>query len=117
MRLMLPMWSKLIAVAHTLPYDAAIMGDFTIPGQLAGAVKVPTVVIAGEKTDPRLRQTAGLLAQAIPDAQLRILERQTHNVDPKVLSAASAEFFLRAASQDQSKADRTATPALLRSSG
>ncbi|HKG94493.1 MAG TPA: alpha/beta hydrolase, partial [Gemmatimonadaceae bacterium] len=54
MRLM-PMWSKLEAVAHTLAYDAAVMGDYSLPTERAASVTVPTLVIAGAGSPEVLR--------------------------------------------------------------
>src|SRR4029077_18288586 len=34
----LPVWPKLKAVAHTLPYDAAVLGDFSLPKERAASV-------------------------------------------------------------------------------
>jgi pimeloyl-ACP methyl ester carboxylesterase len=41
MRLMPGVWSKLKAVAHTLPYDAAVMGDFSLPTRRLASVTIP----------------------------------------------------------------------------
>lgn len=90
-----PMWSKLKAVAPSLPYDSAIMGDFSLPTKRAASVTIPTLVISGEKTFPVLRQAATRLAEAIPGAQSRTLARQTHNVSAKVLVPVLVEFFAR----------------------
>lgn len=43
MRLMFPVWSKLKAVAHTLPYDATIMGSWTVALERAALVRVPSL--------------------------------------------------------------------------
>ena len=55
MQLMPNVWPKLKAVAHTLPYDAAIMGDFTVPAARIASIRVPTLVMDGEKTQTRLQ--------------------------------------------------------------
>jgi pimeloyl-ACP methyl ester carboxylesterase len=88
-----PWWAATEALAHTLAYDARIMGDYSIPKDLAASVKVPTIVIAGGADFPWMRQTAETLAAALPDAQVRILEGQGHDVDPGVLAPVLAEFF------------------------
>src|SRR5882762_1815273 len=64
----LPMWSRLKAVAPSLPYDSAIMGDFALPVRRAGSLTMPTLVISGDKSIPVLRDAARLLAEAIPGA-------------------------------------------------
>jgi pimeloyl-ACP methyl ester carboxylesterase len=88
-----PWWAATEARAHTLAYDARIMGDYSIPKDLAASVKVPTMVIAGGADMPWMRQTAEQLADALPDGEVRILEGQGHDVDPGVLAPALTEFF------------------------
>jgi pimeloyl-ACP methyl ester carboxylesterase len=88
-----PWWAATEALAHTLAYDARIMGDYSIPKDLAASVKVPTMVIAGGADFPWMRQTAETLAAALPDGQVRILEGQGHDVDPGVLVPVLSEFF------------------------
>jgi pimeloyl-ACP methyl ester carboxylesterase len=88
-----PWWGATEALAPTLAYDARIMGDYSIPKDLAASVKVPTMVIAGGADFPWMRQTAETLAAALPDGQVRILEGQGHDVDPGVLAPVLTEFF------------------------
>ena len=88
-----PWWAATEALAHTLAYDARIMGDYSIPKDLAASVKVPTMVIAGGADFPWMRQTAETLAAALPDGQVRILVGQGHDVDPGVLAPVLREFF------------------------
>jgi pimeloyl-ACP methyl ester carboxylesterase len=91
MRLMPWIWNKLAAVAHTLPYDAAVMTGFRIPRARLGSIRVPTLVMNGAKTDPRLRDAARAIADAVPGAEYRELPGQTHNVNPAVLAPAVVE--------------------------
>jgi pimeloyl-ACP methyl ester carboxylesterase len=88
-----PWWATQEAIAHTLAYDARIMGDYSIPTETAGAVKAPTLVLAGGADMPFMRESAPALADAIPDGQVRFLDGQGHNVDPTVLAPALKEFF------------------------
>jgi len=88
-----PWWAGQEAIAHTLAYDARIMGDYLIPTETASSVKVPTVVLAGGADMPFMRETAQALADALPDGEVRFLEGQGHNVDPTVLAPALKEFF------------------------
>ncbi len=89
----LPMWSKLKAVAPSLPYDSAIMGDFALPTRRAAALTMPTLVISGDKSMPVLRDAAQRLAEVIPGARLRTLAGQTHNVAAAALVPVLREFF------------------------
>jgi len=88
-----PVWPKLKAAAHTLPYDAAVLGDFSLPRERAAAVAVPTLLIGGEKSSVELRAAARATAEAVPGAQLRMLQGQTHNPSAKVVAPVLAEFF------------------------
>jgi hypothetical protein len=97
MRLAPPLWSRLKAVAHTLPYDYAVMGD-TVTGQPLpiepwASLEIPTVVLDGGKSPARLRAAADALADVVPDAERRTLEGQSHNVSMKVLAPVLEEFF------------------------
>ena len=90
-----PAWSKLKAVAHTLPYDpATIMGDFSLPTKRAASVRIPTLAIDGEKSDARLRRAVQAVAEVIPHAERRTLKGQTHNAAAKVLAPVLIDFFV-----------------------
>jgi pimeloyl-ACP methyl ester carboxylesterase len=88
-----PWWSAQEALAHTLAYDATIMGDYALPTRQAASVKTPTLVIAGGSDFPWMRDTAKGLANIIPGAQTRFLEGQGHDVAPNVLAPVLVEFF------------------------
>ncbi|MEV4242730.1 alpha/beta fold hydrolase [Streptosporangium canum] len=90
---LLPMWSRFKAVAHTLPYDAAVMGDYSLPAGQMSLVTVPTLVIAGERSSAVLRQAAQEVANAVPAARHRSLEGQNHNVSMKALAPVLVEYF------------------------
>jgi pimeloyl-ACP methyl ester carboxylesterase len=93
MRMMPWVWRKLAAVAHTLPYDAAVMTDFRIPRARFATIRTPALVMNGGKTQERLREAARSLAGIIPGAGYRELAGQTHNVKPGVLAPAVVEFL------------------------
>ncbi len=89
-----PTWPMFEAIAPTLAYDAAAMGDDDrpVPVQRAAAVTVSTLVMNGTAI-PFMLDTANALAKAIPHAQHRTLEGQRHDVDVKVLAPLLVEFF------------------------
>jgi pimeloyl-ACP methyl ester carboxylesterase len=93
MRLMPWIWRKLEAVAHTLPYDAAVMNGFKVPTARFASIMIPTLVMHGSKTDVRLQNAARAVAAAVPEAQHVTLAEQTHNVKPDVLAPAVVKFF------------------------
>lgn len=90
---LMPFWSQLKAVAHTVPYDMAILGNFELPENLSASIEMPTLVCAGGITQTSLRLAAEAAATAIPHAQYRVLPWQTHNVSPKALAPILIEFF------------------------
>jgi pimeloyl-ACP methyl ester carboxylesterase len=92
MRLM-PVWSKLKALANTLPYDAAVMGDSSLPTDLLASVAVPTLVNGGEKSPEVLRNAVQAVADALPNARYSLLKGQNHNVSMKVLAPELLEYF------------------------
>jgi pimeloyl-ACP methyl ester carboxylesterase len=93
MQAMFWVWGKLKAVAHTLPYDAAVMGDMRVPRARLATIKTRTLAMHGSKTDARLQTAARAVAAAIPGAVHKTLPGQTHNVAPQVLAPALVEFF------------------------
>ncbi len=89
-----PWWAAQEALAHTLAYDATIMGDYSLPTDRIASVDVPTLVIAGGADMPWMPETARALADALPNGQARMLEGQGHNVDDQVLAPVLVEFFV-----------------------
>jgi pimeloyl-ACP methyl ester carboxylesterase len=96
MQLMRGTWGKLKAVAHTLPYDAAVMGDWQVPSARLASVATPTLAMYGGKTDVRLRRAIEELVKVLPNAREHVLPGQTHNVSAAVLVPALVEFFTEA---------------------
>ena len=96
MRLM-PAWPKLTAIAHTLPYDIAIVGPFQrgvpLPATRWSGATVPTLVMDGGKSPEWMRNATRALAGIVPNATYRTLAGQTHMVKPKVLAPPLIEFF------------------------
>jgi pimeloyl-ACP methyl ester carboxylesterase len=90
-----PSWPGMEAIAPTLAYDhAGIMGEpLSVPTELAGRVSVPALVMAGDASLPFMPDAARVLSQAIPQGQLRMLEGQTHQVNPSVLAPVLVDFF------------------------
>jgi pimeloyl-ACP methyl ester carboxylesterase len=90
-----PWWSAQEALAHTLAYDATVMGDYLLPVDRAASVTVPTLVLAGGASWDWMRNTAKKLAEVLPKGQYQELEGQTHDVSADVLAPALAQFFGR----------------------
>ena len=90
-----PMWPIWEAVAPTLVYDAAVMGeDFSVPTDRAASIAVPTLIMDGGESYEFMHATAVALADAIPDAHHRTLEGQTHEVAAEAIAPVLVEFFV-----------------------
>lgn len=94
---LMPMWSKLKAVAHTLPYDISIVVNYgagkPLPATLGSSIKAPTLVMDGGKSPAWMRHAMQALAQTLPDASYRTLAGQTHMVKAEVLVPELEKFF------------------------
>jgi hypothetical protein len=88
-----PWWPAQEALAHTLPYDGTIMGDYSLPVDRAAAVTIPTIVLDGGASFGFLGPTADALAEALPHGQRGTLAGQEHNIDPNVLAVALKDSF------------------------
>ena len=93
----LPGWSRMKALASTIAYDVAVVGENrSIPVERAATIKVNTLVMEGGaslESMPFMRATADKLAKTVPNAQRRTLEDQDHAVDEKVLAPVLKEFY------------------------
>ena len=88
-----PWWPAQEAIAHTLAYDARVMGDYSVPTATAARVTVPTLILTGGASFPFFRPTAEAVVAAMPDARSAVLPDQEHNVDPAILGPAIAAFL------------------------
>jgi pimeloyl-ACP methyl ester carboxylesterase len=89
-----PVWPGLERLAHTLTYDLRITARGAARLEQAPAVRAATLVLEGGASPPWMRQAMQTLARAVPHAQQRTLEGQTHAVDTQVLARALEEFLV-----------------------
>src|SRR5215470_2557345 len=90
-----PFWPAAEAIAPTLAYDhAGVIGeDNSVPTGLAARAEGPALVLSGGASFPFMNDTAAALSRAMPHAQHRILDGQTHDMNPGVLGPVLVEFF------------------------
>jgi pimeloyl-ACP methyl ester carboxylesterase len=88
-----PIWPLFEAVAPTLAYDNAIMGDGSVPADQLASITVPTLVMAGGASPTLMQDAAQVVAHALPNVKHRTLEGQTHDVAPEVLAPILEQFF------------------------
>jgi hypothetical protein len=96
-----PVWPGLEAIAHTLVYDAACMGDNLPPAARLATITQPTLVATGGASPDSFvggggdffGKAADAIAASIPRARRQVVEGQTHMVDPKALAPVLERFF------------------------
>jgi pimeloyl-ACP methyl ester carboxylesterase len=88
-----PVWQAFESVAPTLAYDAAAMGDYWVPAERTASVTVPALVLDGGASPDFMHEAADALSDALPLAERRTLEAQTHDVAPEVIAPVLQEFF------------------------
>ena len=98
LRLARPLWRSLEAVAHTLPYDYAVMNGTVHGTPLArepwASLATPTLVLDGGKSPVSLHRAAEALTATMPNARRRTLAGQSHNLSMKVLAPVLGDFLL-----------------------
>jgi pimeloyl-ACP methyl ester carboxylesterase len=95
-----PVWPDLEAIAHTLAYDAACLGDGQPPTARLAKITRPTLVLTGDAHPPgsaswvlALDEAADAIAAAVPGGERRALAGQSHVADPKSVAPVLARFF------------------------
>jgi pimeloyl-ACP methyl ester carboxylesterase len=96
-----PVWPGLEAIAHTLAYDAACLGDGQPPTARLATITRPILVATGGASPDSFvgggggffDRAADAIAASIPQAERLTLAGQTHMVDPKALAPVLERFF------------------------
>ncbi len=61
-----PMWAGMEALAPSLAYDDAVMGDGSVPREMLASIRVPVLSIAGDASPAWMRQAARAIAESAP---------------------------------------------------
>jgi len=101
MRMLMPGWSKMASVAHTIPYDLTLLAGTQTGNELpssrwAGTI-APTLVVVGSKSEAFFHTGAKALTNLLPDAQYRFLEGRDHSavvMASKAIADEVEQFFL-----------------------
>jgi hypothetical protein len=92
-----PRWRGLIALAPTLAYDSAVMGDLekggAIPEDLAARATQPGLVLVGSQSPSFMMDVSRRLAYLLRHGDHRVIEGQDHVVAPDILAPIVAEFL------------------------
>jgi pimeloyl-ACP methyl ester carboxylesterase len=87
----LPVWPSLEALAPTLAYEAACLGDGRPPAHFA-TIAQPTLVATGGGAE-FFEQAGDALAASLPHAERLVIERQGHVADPKAVTPVLERFL------------------------
>jgi hypothetical protein len=95
-----PFWPSMEAIAHTLAYDGACLGDGQPPADRLATISQPVLVATGGAHDPdgaewvrALDPAADAMAAALPHAERTTFDGQGHVADPKAIAPVLARFF------------------------
>ena len=94
-------WPGLLAIAHTLAYDAACLGDGEPPAAELARVTQPTLVATGAVPDPHMAglppgffdTAADVIAATVPNATRKVVKGQSHVAAPATMALVLKEFF------------------------
>jgi pimeloyl-ACP methyl ester carboxylesterase len=89
-----PAWPRMLELAHTASYDAALTSGNEMPAaERLASLRTPTLVLNGDKTAPWIQTSVAALAASIPSARREVLAGQAHNPEPGILAKALLAFF------------------------
>ena len=88
-----PWWPAQEALAHTLAYDAEIMGNYDIPIERISKMSVPTLVLTGGESFDFMVEAAQAIVDALPNAKRAAIEGQSHDISADALAPVLKEFF------------------------
>lgn len=89
-----PFWPATEAVAHTLPYEAAIVGPGPVPAERFARVTTATLVLVGADSPDRMQGAAQAVTDAVPGARLERLAGQSHGaLESESFAAVLTGFF------------------------
>lgn len=86
----------MLAVAPTMPYDFAVMGDDerggAVPAAMLGSISAPTLLLAGGASPPFFLEAATRVAELVPGASLEVLEGHDHGAPADAVAPVVARF-------------------------
>lgn len=92
-----PIWKKLCSIAHTLPYDIAIIQDHShcrpLPKDKWSGATMPVLVADGGKSPAWMRNAMRAWAEILPNASYRTIPGQTHMLKPQAIAPILNKFF------------------------
>jgi pimeloyl-ACP methyl ester carboxylesterase len=75
-----PNFESMVALAHTLPYDLAVVGDGRAPTRRLERISIPTLIVDGGNSAPWAAHASLAVTAAVQTAKRVTLEGQIHPV-------------------------------------
>lgn len=88
-----PEWEAIKKIDFTLNYDYAVLDDGDVPREIVKTIRVPTLVMTGEKSMDFMGPAADRIAALVPQSQRKTLKGQAHQVEAEVMVPVLVEFF------------------------
>ncbi|OEO28211.1 hypothetical protein VW23_005755 [Devosia insulae DS-56] len=92
-----PHWKAMLHNAPSLPHDTAVMEGYGFPTEAARSIRVPTIVISGDKTFKQLKEPVRLARETVPGARFASLPGQSHDAAAELVAPVLIDFFSGAA--------------------
>ncbi len=87
-----PFRPALEAIAHTLVYELAVLGSGAVPAEVQ-KIDAPTLVLVGGGSPEPLRVAGRTVADAVPGAQLHVIEGTDHSAGPELIAPPVRTFL------------------------
>lgn len=87
-----PGWKAMLHNAPSLPHDTAVMEGYGFP-TVARSIRVPTIVMSGDKTFRQLKEPVRLARETIPGARFASLPGQSHDAAAELVAPVLIDFF------------------------
>ncbi|MDN4640913.1 alpha/beta hydrolase [Agreia sp. PsM10] len=90
-----PAWPDMLAIAHTLAYDVAVLDKANQApwAEQWASVTQPVIAMVGAETQPIFPPAAAALAEALPGARSVEIDAANHGVRPEVMAAILGGFI------------------------
>ena len=88
-----PAWQAMEALAPTLGYDDALIGDSPVPVEWE-RIRVPVLALAGGSSPDFLQYGSREVARIVADGRYASIEGQGHDATPDALAAHLAPFLI-----------------------
>jgi pimeloyl-ACP methyl ester carboxylesterase len=88
-------WGWFTGLAHTLPYEVALHGDYEPPAERLAALRIPVLAVDGSQSPDWVHTATRAVADAVPGGRYVTLDGQDHGVlhHPEALRPVLSAFL------------------------